>query len=108
MKLVEYWFFDKGKTPSSPGGIDAGYSARWNAHIWYWMTDIPDDTPEGTIFGYSKEAIERDRWGSQYVEIADTRYLVQYVDGMDMGSIMGVVFDDIRSRFHADKVDATQ
>jgi hypothetical protein len=103
MKLIEYIFVDADKTPSSPGGIDAGYSDRWGANIWYWLTDIPDDTPEGTVFGYTKEAIERDRWSSSYVEIGGVRYLVQCFDGMDMESIMFPVFEDIASRFHAEE-----
>lgn len=107
MKLVEYVFIDKGQAPPA-NGIDAGYSAYWDASIYYWLTDIPDDTTEGTVFGYTPEQIRQSRWGSWYETIGGTRYLVQAYDGMDTSKVYGPVYADIERRFHAEEVEAKE
>jgi hypothetical protein len=107
MKLVEF-MFDDGEDDLKQGAYFTPFSEYWNARLAYWLTDIPDDTPAGTLFGIDPEQATKDQWGSWYVEIAGTRYLFQAYSGMDTSKVFAPVVSDIARRFHADKVaDAT-
>lgn len=99
MKLIEYTLVDKGMMPTTSGGIDAGYSERWAANIWYWLTEARSE----------HEALQlADSLGlpSFFATISGTRYLVAVPDGMDMDSISSPVFADIERRFHAEEPKA--